>query len=281
MGIADSPHSRSRWEEEVTKLVLGLLVGAGTIALTARMSIADIPPPDGYTETCAVDAYQTASTTCVLCAASFATRTACQDTWGAKGYQQKCKTWGASAWSEVWCGGPTDAASDRDAPAVEAGRGGAAGSAITPGRGGSSAGQGGSSAGRGGSSAGQGGSSAGRGGSSAGRGGSSAGRGGASVSLGGASVGRGGTSAGQGGEPGQGSAPASGGAQGLAAGGMAAASTPAAAAAGQGGKASGTCSTTPGGGAASGLELFGLAAAAWIVRARRRRAPRSTARAPR
>jgi hypothetical protein len=65
---------------------------------------ADLPPPDGYVETCTVPQQQGVGEECVLCQATYAQ--ACNVT----GYTERCKGWGASVWTEVWCRASTDAA---------------------------------------------------------------------------------------------------------------------------------------------------------------------------
>ncbi|MFT6144497.1 MAG: hypothetical protein ACJAZO_003674 [Myxococcota bacterium] len=72
------------------------------LVLIAALALADIPPPNGYQETCTVDLV-CPSAQGVACSASFNDRDTCERDWGTKGYSKACQTRGASTWSEVWC----------------------------------------------------------------------------------------------------------------------------------------------------------------------------------
>jgi hypothetical protein len=63
---------------------------------------ADVAPPPGYVEKCTVKAWQKSGQECRLCGASFRGRDQCQQL-GSQGYQQRCRSHGASVWQEVWC----------------------------------------------------------------------------------------------------------------------------------------------------------------------------------
>jgi hypothetical protein len=94
---------------------LGLCVIAiGVLAANAR---ADVPPPEGYVEACTVANEQGPGAECVDCRAWHGERDACVKEWGAKGYKQRCKTYGASAWGEVWCKGDAKPATPPKPPA--------------------------------------------------------------------------------------------------------------------------------------------------------------------
>lgn len=76
--------------------------------LTTLIARADIPPPGDYIETCTV-AIQCGEIEGTSCSAYFGGREDC-DALEAKGWQQMCKTYGASTWSEVFCAEAPDEA---------------------------------------------------------------------------------------------------------------------------------------------------------------------------
>jgi MYXO-CTERM domain-containing protein len=73
------------------------------LALIPALAAADIPPPDGYKESCTLEAYAKDGRECATCSAWHGGHEQC-DPLEAKGMTSQCKTYGASAWSEVWCG---------------------------------------------------------------------------------------------------------------------------------------------------------------------------------
>jgi hypothetical protein len=75
-----------------------------TILMGTVQAKADLPPPDGYVETCTVTQQQGMGEECVTCQATYAQ--ACN----VAGYVQRCRSWGASVWTEVWCRASTGAA---------------------------------------------------------------------------------------------------------------------------------------------------------------------------
>jgi MYXO-CTERM domain-containing protein len=110
----------------------GLSFGAAAL-LACSLSRADLPPQQP--ETCTIDAQQKSGETCVKCPASFKRPDACRDSYDAQGYKQRCKTKGASVWSEIWC----RASSEQDAAAPlspDAGAPSPAGAVTPPGKGG-------------------------------------------------------------------------------------------------------------------------------------------------
>jgi len=93
--------------------VLALLI-ASPLAF-ARAAQADVPPPPGYVETCTVAQQQTGGARCEECRASFQDASACATRFASTQMQQRCKTSGASVWTEVWC--ETRVATDPTVPA--------------------------------------------------------------------------------------------------------------------------------------------------------------------
>lgn len=79
---------------------LGLALAA---LLASSLAGADLAPGPGYVESCTLDKQQKSGEECVKCAASFEDAEACQTKHESSGMQQRCKTAGASVWTEIWC----------------------------------------------------------------------------------------------------------------------------------------------------------------------------------
>jgi hypothetical protein len=75
---------------------------AGSIA-PARPARADIPPPPDYVETCTLANKQTPTSECLACAADYSNFGRCSPLLSPYCYSKVCKTWGASAYTELWC----------------------------------------------------------------------------------------------------------------------------------------------------------------------------------
>ena len=73
------------------------------LLLVAATASADVAPPPGYAGSCTVEKQQKKGEECTSCSAWHGERDKCQKELGAQGYTQRCKTRGASVWSEVWC----------------------------------------------------------------------------------------------------------------------------------------------------------------------------------
>ena len=78
------------------------LAAAGSLTL-AGAARADVPPPDGYVETCTLANKQTATSECLACAADYNNFGRCSPLLSPYCYSKVCKTWGASAYTELWC----------------------------------------------------------------------------------------------------------------------------------------------------------------------------------
>ena len=74
--------------------------GSFTLAGAAR---ADVPPPDGYVETCTLANKQTVTSECLACVADYSNFGRCSPLLSPYCYGKVCKTWGASAYTELWC----------------------------------------------------------------------------------------------------------------------------------------------------------------------------------
>jgi hypothetical protein len=70
--------------------------------LASVRGLADLGPPPGYVEKCTVKAQTKRGEECRVCGAYFASREECLQL-GRQGYNQRCRSHGASVWSEVWC----------------------------------------------------------------------------------------------------------------------------------------------------------------------------------
>src|SRR5262245_4424516 len=87
---------------------------AATLAAAALLSsavpaLADMPPPEGYVETCSAAQRQTPGTECYSCGSYHGSMDKCPKLLGTNGFTKACQSYGASVWSEVWCrpvGGP-------------------------------------------------------------------------------------------------------------------------------------------------------------------------------
>ena len=79
-----------------------VLTAAGSLTL-AGAARADVPPPDGYVETCTLANKQTATSECLACAADYNNFGRCSPLLSPYCYSKVCKTWGASAYTELWC----------------------------------------------------------------------------------------------------------------------------------------------------------------------------------
>lgn len=80
----------------IRALAFGLL-------LSATPAAADLPPPVGYVEKCSVEKQRGSAEDCVSCSTYFAQADACEKQHAPRGYARRCRTRGASTWSEVWC----------------------------------------------------------------------------------------------------------------------------------------------------------------------------------
>ena len=76
-------------------LVAGLLL--------APTAFADLAPPPGYVEPCTVDKQQKSNETCIACSTYHAEPDACVKQHAGRGFAHRCRSRGASVWTEVWC----------------------------------------------------------------------------------------------------------------------------------------------------------------------------------
>ncbi|MFO0573517.1 MAG: hypothetical protein U1A78_05940 [Polyangia bacterium] len=79
-------------------------VGAGVDGV--RAARADIPPPRGYVEKCQVQRVQKRDEFCTPCRAWHGDRNACSRSFLAdtgRAWEPRCRTRGASVWTEIWC----------------------------------------------------------------------------------------------------------------------------------------------------------------------------------
>ncbi len=77
---------------------LGLIV-----LLFPWIAAADIPPPPDYVETCTVKLQCAPEEVGVSCSTYFGEADKCTKLYSGKGFTHKCRTHGASTWTEVWC----------------------------------------------------------------------------------------------------------------------------------------------------------------------------------
>lgn len=76
-------------------LVAGLLL--------APTAFADLAPPPGYVEPCTVEKQQKSNETCIACSTYHAEPDACVKQHAGRGFAHRCRSRGASVWTEVWC----------------------------------------------------------------------------------------------------------------------------------------------------------------------------------
>jgi MYXO-CTERM domain-containing protein len=104
------------------------LCGGIAMSLVGATAHADMPPPDDYVETCSVAQQQKAGELCVSCQVTYADFEACKKLYEPQGYLNRCKTWGASVYSEVYCkvdpNAGTAGAGGATAPILNGGAGG-------------------------------------------------------------------------------------------------------------------------------------------------------------
>jgi hypothetical protein len=94
---------------------LGWFAGWVVTLTVTSSALADVPPPEGYEEKCTVAKQQTTTTECLTCASMHGQTDRCASVLAPYCYVYVCKTYGASAWTEVLC-----RAKDPKAPAVPA-----------------------------------------------------------------------------------------------------------------------------------------------------------------
>ena len=82
-----------------------LLVAASAVvaAIPAFPAAADIPPPDAYVESCTIAKQQPTGSDCLECKDDYYQKDRCSTLLGSYCYTQRCKTWGASAWTTILC----------------------------------------------------------------------------------------------------------------------------------------------------------------------------------
>lgn len=77
---------------------------AATLLLTtAAPSRADVAPPADFVETCTLERQASAGEECNACRAYHGNHKHCPESLAAFGFAKKCRSRGASSWSEVWC----------------------------------------------------------------------------------------------------------------------------------------------------------------------------------
>lgn len=89
------------------------------LALLVMSSAADadvVPPPD-FVESCTLNKVQQAGEQCVVCRDAYhAEPNACRDRLAGEGYLSRCRTAGASVWTEIWCRTPVPDPPDEPGP---------------------------------------------------------------------------------------------------------------------------------------------------------------------
>lgn len=102
------------------------LVSASIWAGNVSLAFADVAPPAGYVEQCTIDKQQAPGKSCVACQNDYRSFVGdagdkCVQQYEPLGYTKMCKSWGASAWTEIWCTGDLDAGTEVTPPAGNCG----------------------------------------------------------------------------------------------------------------------------------------------------------------
>src|SRR5690349_24233643 len=80
-----------------------VLVAAALVLSFANEARADLAPPADFVETCTLEKQASAGQECQACRAYYGNHDHCSNSLSALGFAQKCRSRGASTWSEVWC----------------------------------------------------------------------------------------------------------------------------------------------------------------------------------
>jgi len=75
---------------------------AALMSLSAA-AFADVAPPPDYVESCTVAKQQGPGLDCRECGTYYAEHDKCDKTLGTQGFSKRCRSRGASVWTEVWC----------------------------------------------------------------------------------------------------------------------------------------------------------------------------------
>jgi MYXO-CTERM domain-containing protein len=97
-------------------------------ALFGSSALADLPPDPSYVEQCTLEKQKKAGDDCVECTASYDQEEACKEKHASEGRSKRCRTSGASVWTEIWCRG----GAETPAPSVAAASPSASESPVTP-----------------------------------------------------------------------------------------------------------------------------------------------------
>jgi hypothetical protein len=76
---------------------------ASTSSSWVSPSQADVAPPPDYVERCNVERVRGPGEQCESCGTFFREPNKCVESLGSQGFQQRCRTSGASVWTEIWC----------------------------------------------------------------------------------------------------------------------------------------------------------------------------------
>lgn len=82
---------------------IGIYLGVLTLPLFSTLALADVPPEPGYVEKCTIEKQCKKNEEGDECRAWHGDRDVCTRKHEADGFQFKCRSRGASVWSEVFC----------------------------------------------------------------------------------------------------------------------------------------------------------------------------------
>ena len=86
-----------------TTLLSLRLCSLAAVVLTPLLGYADVPPPPGYVEQCTIEKQCKKEEEGDACSAWHGDRDTCQKKHAQDGFVFKCKSRGASVWTEVYC----------------------------------------------------------------------------------------------------------------------------------------------------------------------------------
>jgi hypothetical protein len=79
------------------------LIACAAVTLFAQSVRADIAPPPGWKESCTEDQQKKPGEECLSCSAYYGNVQHCSKLLASYEFESRCKTRGASVWSELWC----------------------------------------------------------------------------------------------------------------------------------------------------------------------------------
>jgi hypothetical protein len=89
-----------------TKKSVAIVLGLMGFSVVNSIAYADVAPPGDYVESCTIEKTCPEGQECLACPGSYKDYTDtpyCEKTYSGSGYSKACRSWGGSAWTEIWC----------------------------------------------------------------------------------------------------------------------------------------------------------------------------------